>query len=240
MKRNFSLDVIKWFAISTMVIDHLRLITYFAEYNNFLVVIGRFAFPLFAFVLAYNFHRILKTEKYYTLKKYLTNLFVFSLISEIPYRLLEQNPTTINVMPTLLAGLIFMMIQESKLKYKYMFLGAFSFILILSSDWLMYGFLGVILPATCLIALKQSNKLWIALPATVAALCNAQYLIHSAKLMPFLVVSIVVCAALSILLAFNLIRKNLNFNIFPVAQWGYWFYPTHLFIFYLINYLRSQ
>lgn len=235
IQRNSSLDCIKWLAIVTMVIDHLRLITSLADFNNLLVTIGRFAFPLFAFVLAYNFHRILIQKKYTALKSYLINLSIFSIISEIPYRLLEQNPTTINVMPTLLLGLVFMIIVESKTKYKVLVIGFFSISLIFLGHWLMYGFLGVLLPVSCLIALKYRNNLIIALPMLIAALSNAQYLISVMKLMPSLFYSIVICASIAILFAFIFIKYKKRFKVSPVGHWGYWFYPVHLAIFHIIN-----
>lgn len=239
-KRNAGLDLIKWLAIITMVVDHLRLINALSEYNNILVVIGRFAFPLFSFVLAVNFHRIITNKKYTALKPYLFNLGIFSIFSEIPYRLLEQNPTTINVMPTLLLGLIFMILIESKLKFKYLILALLSTALIFLSHWIMYGFLGVLLPMACLFALKLKNKFWVILPMLIAALCNAQYLLNAVKLMPLLFYSIITCAALAILFAFILIKLKINWKVLAVGHWGYWFYPVHLFLFSLINFIFKK
>ncbi len=234
--RNKGLDLLKWFAITMMVIDHLRLIHYFSDYNNILVTIGRFAFPTFAFILAVNFKRIIDNSNFQALKSYFINLTLFSLISELPYRMLEIDPITLNVMPTLLLGLIFMTLVEFKHKHRVGLVISFIVFLIFTNQWFMYGVFGVFLPFVCLFTLKhQENKSLVLLPMAIAALCNAQYLFTGIRAFPFLVFSISSCAALAILLSFILIRKKINWSVVPVGHWGYWFYPVHLFIFSLFN-----
>ncbi len=234
--RNKSLDLLKWFAIAMMVIDHLRLIQFFSSYNNLLVTIGRFAFPTFCFILAVNFKRISKNKNTTAIKSYLVNLGVFSLISELPYRMLEKDPVTINVMPTLLLGLIFMVLADFQHKHKAGLIILFVLFLTYTNQWLMYGAVGVFLPYACLIALRyQDKKILVLLTMAIAALCNAQYLISGIRAFPVLVLSISSFAALAILLCFFLIRKNLSWSVAPVGHWGYWFYPVHLFIFSLFN-----
>ena len=83
-----------WFTIMGKPISLLQLMFKF----------GRFAFPLFAFLLVEGF---LNTRNR---KKYCINLFIFALISEIPFNLMHQTllyPIQ-NVMFTLLLGFIAM------------------------------------------------------------------------------------------------------------------------------------
>ena len=53
--RSTSLDLVKWLAMLTMVIDHLRYL--WPEATTWLFVVGRFAFPLFCLGIAANVHR---------------------------------------------------------------------------------------------------------------------------------------------------------------------------------------
>ncbi|MFW1916233.1 TraX family protein, partial [Acinetobacter sp. ULE_I064] len=120
--RNKGLDVIKWIAIIAMVIDHLRFIDFISTlgYNNTLTIIGRFAFPMFCFVMAVNFKRIIENNNNDAIKSYLINLSIFSFISEIPYRLLEKTPHVLNVMPTLFLGMLLMVILVKNYNHKFL------------------------------------------------------------------------------------------------------------------------
>ena len=111
-----------------------------------------------------------------------------------------------------------MILIESKLKFKYLILALLSTALIFLSHWIMYGFLGVLLPMACLIALKMKNRFWAILPMFIAALCNAQYLLNAIKLMPLLFYSIITCAALAILFAFILIKLKINWKVLAVGH----------------------
>ena len=71
--------VLKIIAIITMFIDHLG----YAVFNRFspLNFIGRISFPIFAFQISEGY---IHTKN---VKKYLARLFIFSLISQIPFYL---------------------------------------------------------------------------------------------------------------------------------------------------------
>ena len=73
---SFSLKII---AIITMFIDHLGN-SYF-KYTTWMNVIGRIAFPIFAFLISEGYAH---TKN---LKKYFFRLFLFALISQIPFML---------------------------------------------------------------------------------------------------------------------------------------------------------
>ena len=67
--------VLKIIAIAAMLIDHIGS----AIDNNTMRIIGRLAFPIFAFQLAVGYS---KTKN---IKKYLIRLFIFAIISFVPY-----------------------------------------------------------------------------------------------------------------------------------------------------------
>jgi hypothetical protein len=93
---------IKNIAILTMVIDHIGL--FFFPQIELLRIIGRIAFPLFAWLIA--------NGAYHTssLEKYLTRLLYLALISQIPFTIANQNigspPFYLNVIFTLFLGLL--------------------------------------------------------------------------------------------------------------------------------------
>lgn len=93
---------IKIIATITMVIDHIGLF-FFPQYE-ILRIIGRLAFPLFAWLIAngaYHTHNI---------KKYLLRLFFLAVISQIPFTLTNQKIGSplfyLNVVFTLFFGLL--------------------------------------------------------------------------------------------------------------------------------------
>ena len=105
-------DIIKIIAMVTMFIDHLGVI-FFPE-SLMLRVIGRIAFPIFAYGIAMGFH--------YTRdrKKYVLRLLMFSIISQIPYMWLNKHaafePYRINQIPQLLYAVGVLFVLEATLK----------------------------------------------------------------------------------------------------------------------------
>ena len=66
--------VLKLIAIITMLIDHIGAVLY--PEIRWLRLIGRIAFPIFAYLVAEGFY---KTSD---IKKYLKRLFIFALVSD--------------------------------------------------------------------------------------------------------------------------------------------------------------
>lgn len=96
-------------AMALMLCDHMWATV--VTGNDWLTVIGRIAFPIFAFMTVEGF--------FYTknLKKYVKRLFVFALISEIPFNLVAGGsffyPLHQNVLWTFLIGVGLMKINEN-------------------------------------------------------------------------------------------------------------------------------
>lgn len=241
--RNKGLDVIKWIAIIAMVIDHLRFIDFISAlgYNNTLTIIGRFAFPMFCFVMAVNFKRIIENNNNDAIKSYLINLSIFSFISEIPYRLLEKTPHVLNVMPTLFLGMLLMVILVKNYKHKWLVIVTFFSFAVPFSPLFMYGLLGILLPICCYVALVYKNKWLYLLPVVIAPLCNLQYFVHTISTVGFIlpVALIGFSAMLSIVFSFLILYKEIKFKIWKVGAWGYAFYPVHLLTFHIINKLMQ-
>ncbi len=109
---SFSLKII---AIITMVLDHFG--DAFFKQTTFFNLIGRFAFPIFAFQI---------TEGYVhtkNLKNYFFRLFLFAIISQIPFMLFRSlfaNGISLNIFFTLFFGLlaIFLFDKIEKSEFK--------------------------------------------------------------------------------------------------------------------------
>lgn len=114
--------VLKIIAVITMFIDHLGY-TLFGKFS-YLNYIGRISFPIFAFQISEGY---IHTK---SLKKYFLRLFLFALISQIPFMLFHSiisNTFCLNIFFTLLLGLLSIYIYD---KCKYKIIGILSCILL--------------------------------------------------------------------------------------------------------------
>lgn len=124
---------LKYIAFISMFIDHFNktIITPLLNYQEPLVtistifdIIGRIAFPIFAFMIVEGFY---KTK---SRGKYLSNLLIFAIISEVPYDMFQSkvfiNNRSQNIMWALALGLLTLIIVDKlkeKIKNKYAWLG---------------------------------------------------------------------------------------------------------------------
>lgn len=124
--------VLKYIAFISMFIDHFNkaIITPLLNYQQPLVfisslfdIIGRIAFPIFAFMIVEGFY---KTKSRW---KYLRNLLIFAIISEIPYDMFQSkvfvNNRSQNIMWALALGLFTLIIVDKlkeKIKNKYIWI----------------------------------------------------------------------------------------------------------------------
>jgi hypothetical protein len=128
-----------------MLIDHTGLIIYNNEY--ILRAIGRIAFPLFSFLIIYNYIFNTKNKK-----NYLKRLISFLIISELLFIVFEQNIIN-NIFYTLILGLSFIFIFEQQKEDEYnsisqnlITITIFLFFLFLSlfTDYEIYGFILIV------------------------------------------------------------------------------------------------
>ena len=117
-------SVLKWIAVLTMIIDHVGAILF--PDQIWMRIIGRVAFPVYAYCLAEGFRH---TGNY---RRYLGRLALFALLSEIPFDLAFYGVpyyfAHTNVFFTLTLGLI--MLKELELCMKQLLLGAGAFVLL--------------------------------------------------------------------------------------------------------------
>ena len=132
--------ILKLIALSAMIIDHYGAI--FQNGMNIYRIIGRIAFPIYCFLLVEGYF---KTKD---IKKYAKRLFIFALISEVPFDLAFRGKLEFghqNIFFTLLIGLgaIYLLenIEKYDIKKGYIFFMAGILAIILAVD---YNFIGII------------------------------------------------------------------------------------------------
>ena len=146
MKKIINNNTLKIIAIILMLLDHLW--GTIIPGNQWMTLIGRMAFPIFAFLIVEGFFHTSD------LKKYMKRLFIFGLISEIPFNLIYTGsiifPFHQNVMFTLLLGLLIIneidKIKNNKeIKKKIIpILKIFLFLIISIIGFVDYGVTGVL------------------------------------------------------------------------------------------------
>lgn len=250
---------IKLIAITAMVIDHIGLF-FFPQILVFRIV-GRLAFPLFAWLIA--------NGAYYSknVKKYLVRLFFFALVAQIPFiiinRLIDPSFWELNVLFTLFLGLsTIFLIDKSK--------NVVSACLIIMLNALIaslfnteYGALGVLAVVIFYLFFKDFRKmiLWQICLFTIFSIIPIMFFLAltrearataPAMILPLcLPTRIHVCLQVSMTFPPNFVPQTLIeplglFSLIFVAFYGnqegkknkyffYWFYPMHLVIFYLIK-----
>jgi len=211
-------ELLKWIAIATMTVDHVGAILF----PNFEVLrfIGRFAFPLFAYLL------VLGVETTRNIRNYFLRLFIFALISQVPFFLaLDNEPfDLLNIFFTLACGLLFLHFfrKNSVFALVPLFVSLF-----LPFDYGAYG----IAVIGCMYMLRANTKFGVAALVIINTLFlvpwNAQFL------------SI---AAIPLIVLHN--RGSLNLTegtpkklAIPIWRkyFFYVYYPLHLTLLYIIH-----
>lgn len=203
-----------------MFIDHFNkaIITPYLNYQQPLVaistifdIIGRIAFPIFAFMIVEGFY---KTK---SRGKYLRNLLIFAIISEIPYDMFQSkvfiNNRSQNIMWALALGLLTLIIVDKlkeKIKNKY--------------TWLILSILIVGINAIIATLLSFDYDYYSIIIIFIL------YLFYDKRLVGSLISYLVIIKEVYAILGFAVInfyngekgRQNKLFN--------YLFYPIHLLI----------
>ena len=223
---NFTLKII---AIICMLIDHVGYICqagfggnhpYIAIFDSMRCV-GRIAFPLFVFLVATG------CQHTHDIKKYIRSLFIFALISEIPFDIFVNGAGSIqqynapriytfmsqNVFFTLLLGAIGVYFYQKISKTKFKYLAFVPTLLLLPVSEVMntdYGYIGVL--GIFLVYIAPNKYLKIAALALIPVLSRWGMPVD------------MMFGFIGVVLVFFYNGKR-GYNI----KWlFYWFYPMHL------------
>ncbi|MGE8153605.1 TraX family protein [Pseudomonas vancouverensis] len=225
-QRDGALDLLKWLALLSMVLDHLRYVGYSVD---LLYVPGRLAFPWFCLAMAANLDRAPagKTDGRW---RYLGWLVLFAALSEIPYRMFIAEHDTLNVMPTLVLGLLVARgwqnptLQARLLAISAVVLAAFF------SSWLMFGFFGVMLPLVLLLVFRRAW--YFVLLAGLVCLASNQWqvLYYAARQGNIAAIPAVITCLIAPWLGLFLLRHAKGVKPPPMRRWAYALYPLHFLL----------
>lgn len=234
-QRDGALDLLKWLALLSMVLDHLRYVGYSVDW---LYVPGRLAFPWFCLAMAANLARMpsVTTGGQW---RYLGWLLLFSAVSEIPYRMFIPDPNTLNVLPTLALGLLVARgWQDRALQARLLAVGAIVLAAVFN-ERLMFGFFGVLLPLATLLVIRR--PWYYALLAGLVCLASNQWqvLYYAMRLgNPAAIPAIATCLVAPLLGLF-LLRHARGVNPPPMRRWAYALYPAHFLLLLLVRHLAA-
>ncbi|WP_460159533.1 TraX family protein [Pseudomonas sp. S3_H09] len=223
-RRDGALDLLKWLALLAMVLDHLRYVGFSVDW---LYVPGRLAFPWFCLAMAANLAR---NDTSIASWRYLGWLLLFSAVSEIPYRLFIPDPVTLNVMPTLVLGLLVARswrvptLEARGLAAVALLLAA------LFSSQLMFGFFGVLLPLAMLLVFRRPWYFAL-LPGLVCVAANQWRVLYGAAWLGDGVAlwGLVACL-IAPWLGLMLLRQAGRFHPPAMRRWAYGLYPAHFLL----------
>ncbi|OOG86476.1 conjugal transfer protein TraX [Pseudomonas sp. A25(2017)] len=223
-RRDGALDLLKWLALLAMVLDHLRYVGFSVDW---LYVPGRLAFPWFCLAMAANLSR---NDASTAPWRYLGWLLLFSAVSEIPYRLFIPVPATLNVMPTLMLGLLVARCWQTPTLEARCLAAVALLLAALFSSQLMFGFFGVLLPLAMLLVFKR--PLYMALlPGLVCVAANQWRVLYGAAWLgePVAIGGLVACL-IAPWLGLMLLRQAGRFHPPAMRRWAYGLYPAHFLL----------
>lgn len=211
-------DLLKWIAIATMTVDHVGAVLF--PDLEVLRFVGRFSFPLFAYLL------VLGVENTRNVRNYFIRLFVFALVSQVPFFLaLDNGPfDLLNIFFILSCGLAFLYFFK---KGSFFAIVPIFATLFLPFDYGIYG----IAIIGCMYMLRANTKFGVAALVIINALFlvpwNNQFL--SIASIPLVILhksgSLNLTEGTPAKLAIPLWRK----------YFFYVYYPLHLALLYVIN-----
>ena len=218
---------LKILALIAMTIDHAGALLYNDTDHLWMRLVGRLAFPIFAFLIAESFRH---TEN---VQKYALRLLLFAVLSMYPYYLAFG--WTQNVLFSFLCGLLALWGMEekaknSKQKVLFLLLACLLSIMLLC-DWHL---IGVLMVVGFYYARRSPWKIALVLLFCTALHigCFAVYALYRDN-MEFLMLNRV---QLGTLLAFPfLCLYNGKRGRFPMRYFFYFYYPAHLLVLYVVS-----
>ncbi|MFJ2453039.1 TraX family protein [Pseudomonas protegens] len=227
-RRDGALDALKWLALLSMVLDHLR---YVGLSLDWLYVPGRLAFPWFCLAMAVNLTRARdEIDRRPGPWRYLGWLLLFSLLSEIPYRLFIPDPDTLNVLPTLALGLL---VARGWQRRRGLDLGLgllASLLAVVFSERLMFGAFGVLLPLALVLVLRRPWYFSL-LPGALCLAANQwETLFPAARLGNQVATCGITACLLAPWLGLMLLRGLRGRSVPAMRRWAYLLYPAHFLL----------
>lgn len=199
-----------------MLLDHIGII--FFPNVRWIRYVGRLAMPLFGYCVARGFYY---SKEHGTLKKYVQNLIILTIVSEVPYALMEQKKA-IDIGLTWLISILLLYVLESSLgkMKKYVAAGlillfAAGLYMFISFDFGIYGSLTAVCMYYLMIKKDEPYSMFLAL----VILWAFYVLVMRQSFEQFFAVFAIIFIAL-----LNPIDNKLKLP----KKLYYWFYPVHI------------
>lgn len=219
--------VIKCIACITMLLDHIKYSGPIFQ-NVLTTYLGRLSFPLFAFLAAESYCHTSNLKRYYK------RLFIFGLISQVPFmffRTLVGEWKMLNIMFTLLLGIFSINIYD-KINKKYISIPLVILMIVIGEFIKVdYGWLGVL--TVFLMYLLRNKKMLLPLIYGITvfvyyySICGYKYIFTTR-------------IVLSILFTWSstfIINKYNGEKGKSMKYFFYWFYPVHMVGVYLLHFM---
>ena len=218
--------VLKIIALISMFCDHFG--DAFFKHYSFLNLIGRIAFPIFAFQISEGY---IHTKN---LKKYMTRLFIFAIISQIPFSLFlnefVSSGITLNIFFTLFLGLVCIKTYDYFSKSNHKILGIFLILIIFCMGEIInvdYGCWGIIV--IFMFYLLKNNKCAMILSYISLCIIRYSYIIISSRFsIEYIYLAI---ATIFPIIFISLYNGKQGYRIKYLL---YVFYPIHLLLLYFL------
>ena len=216
-------NILKIIAVISMLIDHIG--AFIFQNLNWLRLIGRLAFPIFAFFIAEGLKHT--SNK----RKYIVTLLIFAIISQIPYFLLKEW-FKLNILFTFLTAILIIYLIETinrNFLLKTTSLTSIFVVLLLLELFSVidYGIIGIILIMVFYFSKdKKTSLLYGAITLLVLSLYNAylgNFTLYSFN-------QFIGLLSIPILSLYNNEKGKVNLKYL-----FYIFYPLHLLIIYIIT-----
>jgi len=222
---DFGRELLKIIAIVTMVVDHVGNILY--PDLLFLQVIGRLAFPIFAYLI------VLGVESTKKPRSYMATLLVFALISQLPYFL------AFSIQPFERLNILFSLLLSAVTIYFYNKRSPIAFVpLLLSIVLPTEGSYYVVLTAVGMKLLKDAPKLG----ALALFALNIQFLLISSDLHTQIQILSLLAVPLIFLHINGWLKKETlipeNSLAYSLRKYAFYIiYPLHLALLFITNLL---
>lgn len=237
-----TIEILKWIGIVAMTFDHIGILL-LAEHDIFRMI-GRLAFPIFGFVLIYNFIYHTKNKA-----RYIKRLGLFSLLFEpIHFLVFKHHYAGLNIflIYTLALSLLYLfeLIQEDRVmkRDKGIFFIIYLILSIYISQYTEYNISGFLLIISFYFSIKDRRYIFITLfllvllnaPALKYLLFTFDYTYHLFLLSIKLDFKYIISTLLIIPVVY--IVSRININVPRSRYFFYLYYPIHILVLGVISY----
>jgi len=208
------IELLKWVGIVAMTFDHIGILI--SGDNDIFRMVGRLAFPIFGFVLVYNFIYHTKNKV-----KYIKRIALFSLFLEpIHFLVFKNHYAGMNIFFIYMLALSFLYLYElvqddkEKDKMKVLFLIIFLVLSIYVSQYTEYHMSGVLLIISFYFTLKDKRLISATLLFLIVLNAPAiKYIISTLLIVPI-----------------GYFISKININVPRSRYFFYLYYPAHILV----------